>query len=253
VLIGGIPAARITDMLTCVGPPDIIIGGSLTVFIGGMAAARMTDQTAHGGIIVSGMPTVLIGGDAGLPATPAAVAKCSPKGGSTVVIVDDKNHTVTIRTNMEFSGPGASEDYANAAKKQIEETWSGTMVRNGKTYTVKTEVIAKYNASSSPTKGYDQINVDPKNTRMNQTLYGAGPGNQTPSAATDAARPRRIAHEYGHTLGLDDGYDDTPDGSKPKDPTKKNDIMSETWPDSDGTLPHPHQDHYEQILKNYDH
>jgi len=62
VLIGGLPAARMTDMATCVGPPDIIILGSFTVLIGGMPAARLGDMTAHGGVIVLGLPTVLIGG-----------------------------------------------------------------------------------------------------------------------------------------------------------------------------------------------
>jgi len=48
-------------MATCVGPPDVIAMGSVTVMIGGMPAARMGDMTAHGGSIVIGMPTVLIG------------------------------------------------------------------------------------------------------------------------------------------------------------------------------------------------
>ncbi|HEX7388754.1 MAG TPA: PAAR domain-containing protein [Acidiphilium sp.] len=61
VLIGGLPAARVSDMLTCVGPPDTIVMGSPTVLIGGLPAARMGDQTAHGGVIVGGFPTVLIG------------------------------------------------------------------------------------------------------------------------------------------------------------------------------------------------
>ncbi len=61
VLIGMMPAARITDMATCVGPPDIIVKGSPTVLIGGLLAARMGDNTAHGGIIVMGFPTVIIG------------------------------------------------------------------------------------------------------------------------------------------------------------------------------------------------
>lgn len=61
VLIGGMPAARVGDMCTCVGPPDSIIMGSTTVLIGGMPAARMGDSTAHGGTIVAGQPTVLIG------------------------------------------------------------------------------------------------------------------------------------------------------------------------------------------------
>ncbi|WP_282609185.1 PAAR domain-containing protein [Pelagibius sp. Alg239-R121] len=62
VLVGKMPAARATDLVTCVGPPDTIAKGSATVLIGSMPAARMTDMTAHGGIIVAGCPTVLIGG-----------------------------------------------------------------------------------------------------------------------------------------------------------------------------------------------
>ena len=61
VLIAGMPAARVGDMCTCVGPPDTIAVGSSTVMIGGMPAARMGDTTAHGGTIVVGAPTVLIG------------------------------------------------------------------------------------------------------------------------------------------------------------------------------------------------
>jgi uncharacterized Zn-binding protein involved in type VI secretion len=60
VLIGGLPAARIGDMLVCVGPPDVIATGSPTVLICGSPAARIADMTAHGGVIVVGHPTVLI-------------------------------------------------------------------------------------------------------------------------------------------------------------------------------------------------
>lgn len=61
VLIGMLPAARVGDMAVCVGPPDVIALGSFTVVIGGMPAARMGDMTAHGGVIVMGCPTVMIG------------------------------------------------------------------------------------------------------------------------------------------------------------------------------------------------
>ena len=64
VLIGGLPAAVMGDMCTCVGPPDTIVLGSMGVLIGGKPAARMGDQCAHGGAIILGCPTVLIG-DAG--------------------------------------------------------------------------------------------------------------------------------------------------------------------------------------------
>ena len=62
VLIGSMPAARVGDMLVCVGPPDSIAMGSATVMIGGQPAARMGDMTAHGGVIIAGCPTVIIGG-----------------------------------------------------------------------------------------------------------------------------------------------------------------------------------------------
>jgi uncharacterized Zn-binding protein involved in type VI secretion len=62
VLIANMPAARVGDMATCVGPPDTIAMGSTTVMIANMPAARMGDMTAHGGSIVVGCPTVLIGG-----------------------------------------------------------------------------------------------------------------------------------------------------------------------------------------------
>jgi uncharacterized Zn-binding protein involved in type VI secretion len=62
VLIGKLPAAVLGDLATCVGPPDSIVQGSATVLIGGKPAARMGDATAHGGTIVLGLPTVMIGG-----------------------------------------------------------------------------------------------------------------------------------------------------------------------------------------------
>ena len=62
VLIGFLPAARVTDMLTCVGPPDMIAMGSTSVLIGFLPAARLGDPTAHGGTIVLGEFTVMIGG-----------------------------------------------------------------------------------------------------------------------------------------------------------------------------------------------
>jgi uncharacterized Zn-binding protein involved in type VI secretion len=62
VLIGGLPAAKMGDQALCTGPPDTIVAGSGTVLIGGSPAARMGDSTAHGGTILGGEPTVIIGG-----------------------------------------------------------------------------------------------------------------------------------------------------------------------------------------------
>jgi len=61
VMIGFMPAARVGDLATCVGPPDAIAMGSMTVMIGFMPAARIGDMTVHGGTVVAGFPQVMIG------------------------------------------------------------------------------------------------------------------------------------------------------------------------------------------------
>jgi uncharacterized Zn-binding protein involved in type VI secretion len=62
VIVGGMPQARMGDTCVCVGPPDVIVKASLTVLVCSQPAARIGDLTAHGGTIVTGLPTVLIGG-----------------------------------------------------------------------------------------------------------------------------------------------------------------------------------------------
>ncbi|WP_413495857.1 PAAR domain-containing protein [Morganella psychrotolerans] len=62
ILIGGSPAATLGQMCVCTGLPDVIATGSMTVLLNNKPAARLGDSTAHGGTIISGMPSVLIGG-----------------------------------------------------------------------------------------------------------------------------------------------------------------------------------------------
>lgn len=62
VLIGGLPAAVMGDSATCTGPPDSLVKGSATVMITGKPAVRLGDTTSHGGAVVVGCPTVIIGG-----------------------------------------------------------------------------------------------------------------------------------------------------------------------------------------------
>jgi uncharacterized Zn-binding protein involved in type VI secretion len=62
VLVGCLPQAGIGSVCVCVGPPDAIVKGSATVLAGGIPASRMLDNTAHGGMVVLGCMTVLIGG-----------------------------------------------------------------------------------------------------------------------------------------------------------------------------------------------
>lgn len=88
VLIGALPAARVGDQAMCASAPDVIVQGSFTVLIAGQPAARMGDMTAHGGTIVMGCPTVLIG-DAGAgggsPGPPGAAFDAAAKSGSAMV------------------------------------------------------------------------------------------------------------------------------------------------------------------------
>jgi uncharacterized Zn-binding protein involved in type VI secretion len=75
------PAARVTDHAVCVGPPDTIVKGSATVFIGHMPAARIGDMTMHGGVIVMGFPTVMIG-DMGMGGVQGATLRAAAKSGA---------------------------------------------------------------------------------------------------------------------------------------------------------------------------
>jgi uncharacterized Zn-binding protein involved in type VI secretion len=63
VLIGFQPAARVGDDAKCVPAIDKIAKGEPTVVIGNKDSARIGDKTVHGGVIVQGCPTVLIGSD----------------------------------------------------------------------------------------------------------------------------------------------------------------------------------------------
>lgn len=80
VLIGNLPAARISDKAICNGPLDVVVQGSPTVIIGNMPASRIGDRCAHGGVIVSGMPTVLIGESGGIASQIAAAVLGAGQG-----------------------------------------------------------------------------------------------------------------------------------------------------------------------------
>jgi hypothetical protein len=64
VLTGNQPQARLSDQALCCGPLDVIAGGAATVLVHGLPASRIADTMAHGGKIVKGLASVLIGGPA---------------------------------------------------------------------------------------------------------------------------------------------------------------------------------------------
>ena len=76
------PQARVTDQCICAGPPDVIVRGSPTVHVNFLMAARIGDNTVHGGVIVTGCPTVMIGefGGGGAGAMGAALGGAAGMG-----------------------------------------------------------------------------------------------------------------------------------------------------------------------------
>ncbi len=76
VLIGNKPAARVGDKATCQAPPDTISMGAPNVLVGNKMAARIGDPTVHGGVIVAGETTVIIGTN-----PQGAVLKAAAKSG----------------------------------------------------------------------------------------------------------------------------------------------------------------------------
>src|SRR5688572_9509341 len=87
VMIGFLPAARVTEKCLCVGPPYLIVKHSPTVMINNVMAARIGDQTAHGGVIVMGYPTVIIGESGSGGAGAAGAGPVGPAGAGAVVIM----------------------------------------------------------------------------------------------------------------------------------------------------------------------
>jgi len=126
VLIGFMPAARVGDMATCVGPPDAIAMGSTTVLIGYMPAARMGDMTTHGGTIVMGCPTVLIGDAAGGGGGGAAGA--GPGGPPAQVINAYKKGTSASVGPVPPSHTGPLQPEEEEKKK----TWIGIILKDFK-------------------------------------------------------------------------------------------------------------------------
>lgn len=113
VLIEFLPAARMTDMVTCVGPPDMIAMGSPTVLIQFLMAARMGDPTAHGGTIVLGAPTVMIG-EAGM-GSPSTAVVTPPAGG---VGVGGPG------SSSPGSGPAETQGKSISAGASRKDTWT---------------------------------------------------------------------------------------------------------------------------------
>ncbi len=170
VLIQGLPAARVGDILTCVGPPDVIVKGSSGVFIGKQPAARMLDNCAHGGLIVMGCFTVLIGetsaggGGGGGGTTPQAQALADIALGKSNVI--------------KIEGSDAFKTQTLVALAQILSTpsgqeWFAQMQKNGRSVTIhqgapgQNDCTPRNGTNAANGTGSDSdINWDPATTSL---------------------------------------------------------------------------------------
>ncbi|MEO6541851.1 MAG: PAAR domain-containing protein [Ferruginibacter sp.] len=154
VLIGGMPAAVMGDTCTCTGPPDVIILGSMGVLIGGKPAARMGDMTAHGGSIVLGCFTVLIGeagggggGGGGAAAPPVDLTKVGAK--SAAALANKQALEDAAQNGDEHAERSNKEDF-NAQFTLVDEAENGIAdvdyeieTNDGERHTGKTDSSGK--------------------------------------------------------------------------------------------------------------
>jgi uncharacterized Zn-binding protein involved in type VI secretion len=193
VLIGGLPAAVLSNMCICVGPPDVIIKGSMGVFFGGLPAARMGDNTAHGGVIVGGFPTVLIGdiggggsmssfGDFPITIEPQTLAEMLAgvppviKYGEIRIVGDPSDPSFQGKTlqdlitlNSTPTGHNVLQSLNDSGKKvSIEHTTGG----NGCSY----RTSAQRNADGTAGTPSDaNVTYNPDRTKINDETWGTRP------------------------------------------------------------------------------
>ncbi len=123
VTIGFMPAARVSDTAVCTGPPDVIAKGSMSVMIGFMPAARQGDMTVHGGIIVVGFPTVIIG-DMGGGGVSLSVIASSVNPASSVI--NCGNIIDAVNARLTGTDPGAAAPAGRDGSFSDIETRFGT-------------------------------------------------------------------------------------------------------------------------------
>lgn len=245
VLTVGLPQARVGDMALCVGPPDTIALGSFTVIVGGKPAARMGDMCAHGGTIVMGAPTVLIGdagggggggggGGAGVPGMTrqGMHETIKPAQGTDIAaaqVAANYNNAIKIEGDAAFQAQVKADLDAIAAtpsgKKLLDD-----LDKSGKTITIKKT------AGGNSVNGFtgDAMVKDGKPGAGSNSTVNYNPDRTSLGTADWETRPPAIglAHELVHAQHASAGTIDTkredndhkPD---PSDPTKTAQEMKE--------------------------
>ena len=156
VTIDSLKAARVSDMNACGLPPHApnqVISGAEFGTYNSLFASRETDASVCSGTITKGSPDVVIGG----PTLAFHVHQSrlswltGTAAGNTMVAVSSNTNTIHILSFLEYSGPGASAQYAADAKAQIEAMWGGqTTTIDGVTYNVNVQVSTQVRSASDP-------------------------------------------------------------------------------------------------------
>jgi uncharacterized Zn-binding protein involved in type VI secretion len=81
VLAENLPVAAVGDTCACTGPPDVIVEGAPNVLVAGRPLAALGSKTAHGGVVVAGAPTVVVGAASGGFLPPGAMSKREARPG----------------------------------------------------------------------------------------------------------------------------------------------------------------------------
>lgn len=128
VMIDFLPAATVSTMATCVGPPDVIVKGSATVIINGLPAARLGDTTAHGGVIVMGSPNVIIGdvGNGGVGSPMAAAMGAANTAAVAASNVNPSKLSKRAKPSVLIAPPHVVQKSPNSAYAQTGKLHSPT-------------------------------------------------------------------------------------------------------------------------------
>jgi type VI secretion system secreted protein VgrG len=205
VLIGGMPAARVSDLAVCVGPPDVIAMGALTTLIVGMPAARILDMTVHGGTIIMGMPTVIIGG----PTSGGGGGGGAGAGGPTLngmPIVFQADGTVQVGNGIIIKGDGAFQAKVLSDLFKIGATPTGagllkSIDGSGKTVTIEPTNGGNVTGYSNGADRFTKADGTPGNGTNATVGYNADSWtSSTPATQPWQTRPPAIglAHELVH-------------------------------------------------------
>jgi hypothetical protein len=197
----------VSDVTTCVGPPDAPSSGAFTTLVGRMPAVRFGDPTVHGGQVLMGLPTVEIG-----DAPPGVTVV---RRGNVFIIVDRSTKMIYMVGVQEFSGD-ATQAFVDKATKSINDTWSGTTTFEGSPFTVDAMISGRLLPAGTPASPLSNQVIVTHTTMPPSEHKQKDPAHVDPNGVThihdneDDGGTLTIPHEFGHTMGLPDEYTEGP-------------------------------------------